>query len=40
VPPDKHEDFDTTEVLGAATVLQARGMLELRGDVLRPLHFD
>jgi hypothetical protein len=29
VPPDKHGDFDTTEVLRAATVLQARGVLEL-----------
>jgi hypothetical protein len=40
VPPDKHEDFDTVEVLSAAKVLQARGTLELQGDVLRLIALD
>ncbi|KAI0339386.1 hypothetical protein BDW22DRAFT_1336029, partial [Trametopsis cervina] len=35
VPPDKHEDFDTTEVIKAATTLRDRGEFVFEGDVLR-----
>ena len=35
IPPDKHEDFDTTEVTKAAMVLRERGEFLFQGDVLR-----
>ncbi|CAL1714460.1 unnamed protein product [Somion occarium] len=35
MPPDKHEDFDTTEVIKAATALHERGDFVFVGDVLR-----
>ena len=34
-PPDKHEDFDTAEVLDAVKSLKGSGILNLEGDVLR-----
>lgn len=37
IPPDKHEDFDTTEVTKAAKALHERGEASLEGDVLRAL---
>ena len=35
MPPDKHEDFDTTEVTKTAKVLRERGEFAFEGDVLR-----
>lgn len=35
IPPDKHEDFDTTEVTKAAIALHERGDFVLEGDTLR-----
>lgn len=35
IPPDKHEDFDTTEVTKTAMVLRERGEFCFEGDVLR-----
>lgn len=35
IPPDKHEDFDTTEVTKTAMILSERGELSFEGDVLR-----
>ncbi|KII89556.1 hypothetical protein PLICRDRAFT_124521 [Plicaturopsis crispa FD-325 SS-3] len=37
MPPDKHEDFDTAEVVRAAATLKARGILAFEGDTLRLL---
>lgn len=37
IPPDKHEDFDTTEVTKTAMVLRERGEFSFEGDVLRML---
>jgi hypothetical protein len=34
MPQDKHEDFDTTEVVKAITALQERGRIVLQGDIL------
>ena len=38
MPPDKFEDFDTSEVTKAVSGLHDRGRLVLEGDILRPLH--
>lgn len=38
MPPDKHEDFDTAEVVRAAAALQDRGEITFEGDILRLLH--
>jgi hypothetical protein len=35
IPPDKHEDFDTAEVVKAAASLQNRGDIVFEGDILR-----
>ena len=35
IPPDKHEDFDTTEVVKTAKVLRDRGEFAFEGDTLR-----
>ena len=35
MPPDKHEDFDTTEVTKTANLLRERGEFLFEGDVLR-----
>lgn len=35
MPQDKHEDFDTTEVVKGVTALQERGRVVLQGDILR-----
>lgn len=35
MPQDKHEDFDTTEVVKAITALHERGRVVLQGDILR-----
>lgn len=35
MPQDKHEDFDTTEVVKGVTALQERGRIVLEGDILR-----
>ncbi|KAI0085744.1 hypothetical protein BDY19DRAFT_1018610 [Irpex rosettiformis] len=35
IPPDKHEDFDTTEVTKAAMALRERGEFVFQGDTLR-----
>ena len=35
MPPDKHEDFDTTEVIKAAMQLHERGDFNFTGDVIR-----
>jgi hypothetical protein len=35
MPPDKHEDFDTSEVTKAAVALHERGRIIFEGDVLR-----
>jgi hypothetical protein len=35
MPPDKHEDFDTSEVTKAAAALHAKGRIVFEGDVLR-----
>lgn len=35
IPPDKHEDFDTTEVTKTAMVLRERGEFSFEGDILR-----
>lgn len=35
IPPDKHEDFDTAEVVKAAAALQNRGDIIFEGDILR-----
>ncbi|KAI0685887.1 hypothetical protein BC835DRAFT_487716 [Cytidiella melzeri] len=35
IPPDKHEDFDTTEVTKAAMALHARREFVFQGDILR-----
>ncbi|KAI0792232.1 hypothetical protein C8Q75DRAFT_626390 [Abortiporus biennis] len=35
MPPDKHEDFDTTEVTKAAMTLHERGDFVFEGDVIR-----
>ncbi|CCM02636.1 uncharacterized protein FIBRA_04740 [Fibroporia radiculosa] len=35
MPPDKHEDFDTSEVTKAAMTLHERGCFVFQGDVLR-----
>ncbi|EKM50533.1 uncharacterized protein PHACADRAFT_263868 [Phanerochaete carnosa HHB-10118-sp] len=35
IPPDKHEDFDTTEVTKTTMVLRERGEFSFEGDVLR-----
>ncbi|TFY59853.1 hypothetical protein EVG20_g7634 [Dentipellis fragilis] len=35
MPPDKHEDFDTTEVTRAAKTLHDRGKLAFEGDTLK-----
>lgn len=37
IPPDKHEDFDTTEVTKTAMVLHERGEFSFEGDVLRAI---
>ncbi|VDB96631.1 unnamed protein product [Peniophora sp. CBMAI 1063] len=39
-PPDKYEDFDTVEVLEAVKTLTIGGILELQGDVLKPISRD
>ena len=39
MPPDKHEDFDTAEVIRAAAVLHDRGEISFEGDILRLLHY-
>jgi hypothetical protein len=38
MPPDKHEDFDTAEVIRAAAAFQGRGEISFEGDILRLLH--
>jgi len=35
MPLDKHEDFDTTEVVKAVTALQDRGKVVLQGDNIK-----
>jgi hypothetical protein len=35
IPADKHEDFDTAEVVKAAAALQDRGDIIFEGDMLR-----
>ena len=35
IPPDKHEDFDTTEVTKTAKALRDRGEFAFEGDILR-----
>ena len=35
MPPDKHEEFDTTEVARAVGALAGRGRVVFEGDVLR-----
>lgn len=35
IPLDKYEDFDTAEVVRAAALLQERGDVSFKGDVLR-----
>jgi len=35
IPPDKHEDFDTAEVIRGAAALQIRGNIIFEGDILR-----
>lgn len=35
IRPDKHEDFDTTEVTKAAMALRERGDFVFQGDILR-----
>ena len=35
LPPDKHEDFDTIEVVKAVVAISERGDCVLEGDVLR-----
>lgn len=35
IPLDKFEDFDTTEVVKAATLMRERGDASFKGDVLR-----
>ncbi|KAF9549081.1 hypothetical protein CPC08DRAFT_738417 [Agrocybe pediades] len=35
IPMDKHEDFDTTEVVKAVTVMKEKGRVILEGDILR-----
>jgi hypothetical protein len=37
MPPDKHEDFDTTEVTKAAAALHGRGWVVFEGDTLRKM---
>lgn len=35
MPQDKHEDFDTSEVIKAASALQEKGRIAFEGDMLR-----
>ena len=35
IPQDKHEDFDTCEVVRGVVALQERGWMKLEGDILR-----
>lgn len=35
MPADKHEDFDTTEVIRAAAALHEKGHIVFEGDMLR-----
>lgn len=35
MPPDKHEDFDTSEVIRAAAALQGKGEIVFVGDMIR-----
>lgn len=35
MPPDKHEDFDTSEVIRAAAALQGKGEIIFVGDMIR-----
>lgn len=35
VPLDKHEDFDTSEVIKAVAALQEKGRIRFEGDMLR-----
>lgn len=37
MPLDKHEDFDTSEVVRAVTNLHEKGRLLLQGDLVRPV---
>ena len=37
MPSDKHEDFDTTEVVKAVVTLQDQGEISFEGDTLRLL---
>lgn len=37
MPQDKHEDFDTSEVIKAAAALQEKGRVIFEGDMLRPV---
>jgi hypothetical protein len=38
MPPDKHEDFDTAEVVRAAAALHDRGEISFEGDILHLVH--
>ncbi|KAI0248760.1 hypothetical protein BJV78DRAFT_770591 [Lactifluus subvellereus] len=38
LPPDKHEEFDTAEVIRAAKTLHDRGRVAFEGDTLKLLH--
>ncbi|KAI0262362.1 hypothetical protein BC834DRAFT_925275 [Gloeopeniophorella convolvens] len=38
LPPDKHEEFDTAEVIRAAKALRDRGRIAFEGDTLKVLH--
>ena len=35
MPPDKHEDFDTTEVVRAVAAMKDKGKVVFEGDILR-----
>jgi hypothetical protein len=35
MPPDKHEDFDTTEVARAVAALKDKGKFIFEGDIIR-----
>lgn len=35
MPPDKHEDFDTTEVVRAVAAMKEKGRVIFEGDILR-----
>ena len=35
MPPDKHEDYDTTEVVKAVAALHERGDIIFEGDMIR-----